>query len=53
MGYAVFEEAGKVRIEIPEELLKEFNRRRELSIFGLLKDWKINPQKIKDELREE
>ncbi len=47
------EKTKKIKIEVPENLVKEFKSEKRLSIFGLLKDWRINPQELKDELREE
>ena len=43
-----------VRVEVSGEVLRRLlsNEERE-EIFGLLKGWKVDPQKLKDELREE
>ena len=45
----------KVTIEAPPGSLRELlpSSKRKLSIYGLLREWKIDPQKLKEELREE
>ena len=48
-------EAKKLVIEASPESLRKLlpGRKKELSIYGLLRDWNIDPQKFKEELREE
>lgn len=41
-------------LEEGEEVLIEIKKKHAIKdVFGHLKDWKINPQKVKDELRRE
>ncbi len=48
-------ESKKLVIEASPENLRRLlpGEKRELTIYGILQDWKIDPQKLKDELREE
>ena len=45
----------KVTMELPEEVVKRLavGSKKESRIFGLLKGWEIDPQRLKEELREE
>ena len=45
----------RVTVELPEEVIRRLatGSRRESRIFGLLKGWEIDPQRLKEELREE
>ncbi len=44
----------KERLKPGEEIDIEIKKKNSIKeAFGALKDWKINPQKIKDELRKE
>ena len=48
--------SGKVdvRVEVSGEVLRRLLSKEEgEEIFGLLKGWKVDPQRLKDELREE
>ena len=48
-------EAKKLVIEASPESLRKLlpGEKKELTIYGILRDWKIDPQKLKEELREE
>ena len=45
----------RVTVELPEEVVKRLAlvSEGESKIFGLLKGWEIDPQRLKEELREE
>ena len=44
----------KERLKPGEEIDIEIKKKNSIKeVFGALKDWKINPQKVKDELRKE
>ena len=55
MGLVIPKEvAVKEKIKPNEEIIVDVKRKNVLrEVFVTLKDWKIDPQKMKDELREE
>lgn len=38
--------------ELSSEMIWEMSTKTKIVIFGILKDWKVDTQKLKDELRE-
>ena len=44
----------RILIEVPARNVKDIlPERKENRLFGILRGWRIDPQKLKDELREE